>query len=201
MNNWLLLIPLLTCFAGWFSVWIITRSDFHPKREVLLLGLRWQGIFPKYSASIIHDIAKYAANELSFTDTLAERISNPEALEKIMPLIEEHIDDFLRKKLTEQMPMIGMLIGEKTIIQLKTVFINELKELFPVIITNYMGNLANDFNVEKIITEKLNNIDSATLNNSLEKALSKQFNYARFIGFSIGLTMGIFQFLIIYNLK
>ena len=201
MNHWLFFIPLFTCFAGWFSVWIITRSVFYPKKEVLFLGFRCQSILLKHKAALINNISKFAADQLSFTDALAEKVSNPQALEKIMPLIEEHIDDFLRKKLTEQMPMIGMLIGEKTIIQLKMIFINELKELFPVIITNYIGNLANDFNVEKIIQEKLNNIDTAKLLISLENRLSREFGYARFIGFLIGFLLGIFQLLIIYNFK
>jgi hypothetical protein len=39
------------------------------------------------------------------------------------------------------MPMIGMFIGEKTINELKAVFITELESLFPVIMKSYLGNL------------------------------------------------------------
>jgi len=66
-----------------------------------------------------------------------------------MPLVETHVDDFLRIKLPEAMPMISMFVGEKTILQMKTVFINELQLLFPQIMEKYASQLKKDLNPEK----------------------------------------------------
>jgi sulfite reductase beta subunit-like hemoprotein len=47
--------------------------------------------------------------------------------------------------------MIGMLIGDKTIAQVKGVFIKELEELFPILMKQYMTSLQHDLDLEKIV--------------------------------------------------
>ena len=200
MNYWLFFIPLFAAFAGWCSVWVIIQSFFYPKKVINIFGLKLYGILYKYKNSIIDGIAVYAAKQFSFTNLLEEKINNPKTLEGLMPLIEDHIDDFLRKKLAEQIPMISMLIGEKTIIQLKSIFIKELKDLFPSIIKNYMNNLSNDFNIEKLIKDKLNNTDTNALIHSIKQKLSKQFLYIQLTGFIIGLVIGIIEMFLFNNI-
>ena len=45
------------------------------------------------------------------------------------------------------MQMLGMLIGEKTIVQLKGAFLLELELLFPVLMENYMNKLEQDIDI------------------------------------------------------
>lgn len=49
----------------------------------------------------------------------------------ILPLADTHVDDFLRNKLPKKMPVMSMLVGDKTIAQLKAVFMEELQDLLP----------------------------------------------------------------------
>ena len=49
----------------------------------------------------------------------------------ILPLADTHVDDFLRNKLPKAMPVMSMLVGDKTIAQLKAVFMDELRTLLP----------------------------------------------------------------------
>lgn len=85
---------------------------------------------------------------LSFSE-IEQKISDPANVEKILPLLEVHIDTFLREKLTAEIPMMGMLIGGKTISQVKGVFMKELKELFPVLMRQYMTILQHTSDPEK----------------------------------------------------
>ena len=113
-----------------------------------------------------------------------------------MPHVEGHIDHFLRNKLSEQMPMISMFIGDKTIAQLKSVFIAELEILFPTIMTNYMENLQHELDLEKIITEKVSGFSSDKLEEILNAIMSKEFRFVEIIGAVLGFVIGLVQVLI-----
>ena len=130
MNYWLLLIPLLTAFTGWAVIRLLLKMLFRPLHPKKLFGYTWQGILPGQKFSIADKIGKYVATEFSSFDAIEQKIGDPKNFEKVKPLIETHIDDFLRNKLKEQMPMISMFIGDKTINTLKTVFIKQVFDLF-----------------------------------------------------------------------
>ena len=48
-----------------------------------------------------------------------------------------------------------MLIGDKTINQLKVAFLTELESLFPVLMKSYISNLQKEFDIEKQVSEKI----------------------------------------------
>ncbi|HEX8461215.1 MAG TPA: DUF445 family protein [Segetibacter sp.] len=196
MNWTLALIPIISAFIGWFTNWIAIKMLFHPRKPKRILGITFQGIFPKRQRQFAAKLGKLVSSELfSFAD-LEQKISNPENVEKLMPVLEEHIEHFLKVKLTQQIPMLGMLIGEKTIGQVKEVFINELKELFPVLMKQYMGKLQSDLDLEKIVTEKVGLFSSDKLEDILNQIMSTEFRFVEIIGAVLGFIIGILQILL-----
>jgi len=162
MNGWLFLIPIISALAGWLfqslAVWML----FRPKKPIYILGYKFQGIIPKRKFFIAGKLGEAAAGFISF-DEIEKKISNPDNFRKILPSVEEHIEHFLRVKLKESMPMIGMLIGDRTINQLKQVFIVELEELFPQVMLQYAGSLKDELNIQDIVKQRINNISDDTV--------------------------------------
>ena len=132
---------------------------------------------------------------LSFKDIEA-KITDGNNLQQVMPLVETHIDNFLRNKLAAEMPIISMFIGDKTIEQLKSVFMKELESLFPVLMTSYMEKLKNELDLEAIVTEKVSNFSSDKLEEILQSIMSKEFKFIEIIGAVLGFLIGILQVLI-----
>ena len=99
MNIWLWLIPVISAFIGWFTNWIAIKMLFHPRNPVSVLGITVQGIFPKRQQQFAQKLGKLVSEELLSFDEIANTISSPGNLEKVQPLIEKHIDHFLREKL------------------------------------------------------------------------------------------------------
>ncbi|HJV19395.1 MAG TPA: DUF445 family protein [Sediminibacterium sp.] len=190
------LIPLISAFIGWFTNWIAIKMLFHPREPKYILGIRFHGIFPKRQQQFAEKLGKMVSNELLSFQDIEEKISNPANVEKLMPFVEEHIDHFLRVKLADQMPVISMFIGDKTIHQLKAVFIAELTELFPVIMKNYMNNLQGELDLEKIVIEKVNGFSSDKLEQILNTIMSKEFRFVEIIGGVLGFIIGIIQVLL-----
>ncbi len=189
----LLFIPIISAFIGWFTNWIAIKMLFHPKVPTKILGITFHGIFPKRQRQFAEKLGKLVSNELLSFKDIEQKITNPNNIKKIMPHVESHIDHFLRNKLSEQMPVISMFIGDKTITQLKAVFISELEILFPTIMSNYMGNLQNELDLEQIITEKVSGFSSDKLEQILNTIMSKEFRFVEIIGAILGFVIGLVQ--------
>jgi uncharacterized membrane protein YheB (UPF0754 family) len=166
---------------------------FHPKVPVKILGISFHGIFPKRQKQFAQKLGKLVSEELlSFSD-IEQKIADPANIEKLMPYIETHIDHFLRVKLAEEMPMISMFIGDKTINQMKGIFIQELQTLFPQIMENYMGQLQKDLDLEEIVVKKVSGFSSDKLEEILQAIMSKEFRFVEIIGGVLGFMIGLLQ--------
>jgi uncharacterized membrane protein YheB (UPF0754 family) len=203
-SNWLkmnwtgyVITILLSTFTGWVTTWIAIKMLFHPRKPIKIFGFTIQGIFPKNQQLIAQKLGQVVSKELLSFDEIEKKITNPDNLQKLKPEIEAHIDNFLRNKLKDVFPMLSMLIGDKTINQLKEAFITELENLFPVLMKNYMHKLQNDLDLEKIVTEKIAGFSAEKLEDMLDQITKKEFKFLEFSGAFFGLIIGIIQVLFI----
>lgn len=196
MNYWLVLIPLISAFIGWFTNWIAIKMLFHPREPRKILGITFHGIFPKRQRQFAEKLGKLVSSELLSFSEIENKITDPANIAKMMPLIEEKIDTFLKEKLSSVFPMLSMFIGQNTINQLKTVFMKELEVIFPELIGSYMKNLESQLDLEKIVTEKVYGFSSDKMESILNQIMSKEFRFVELIGGVLGLIIGIFQVLI-----
>jgi hypothetical protein len=124
-----------------------------------------------------------------FISSAKEDISsiNTSAFENIRPTIEAHIDNFLRHKLSKALPMLSMFIGEKTINQLKSVFMKELEEIFPNVIGKYSDDLFSSAEVK--------------LTPVIISKLKKELRLLPIAGLTVGLLTGVIQLLALAVVK
>jgi uncharacterized membrane protein YheB (UPF0754 family) len=193
MNYWLFLIPVISAFIGWITNWVAIKMLFHPKEPKYIFGYRFQGIFPKRQDQFAMKLGKLVGEELLSFDEIEQKITNPKNLQQILPQMEEHIDHFLRVKLGEAMPMIGMFIGDKTIGKVKAIFIKELEELFPNLIKNYVTQLKSELDLEEIVTEKVKNFSSDKLESILYQVMASEFRFVEILGGVLGFLIGLLQ--------
>ena len=137
ISPWLYAIPFISAFIHWLTIWMALKLLFHPRYPKRIFGFTLHGVFPKRQRQIAESLGRIVGQELLSFGDIEQTITHPDNVRRILPLAEEHIDHFLRVKLKEAMPMISMFIGEKTIGQLKTTFMNELEQLFPIIMKSY----------------------------------------------------------------
>jgi hypothetical protein len=153
----------MTAIFGWIIAWLFVKALF----------LNWKG---GLNQSIAHlNIDQFITNDASLKQ-----------FDLLMPTLDKHLDDFFNHKLTHKMPMIAMFIGNKTIEQLKEVFIEELKLMFPELIQKLLkGNV-----------KALETLDQKWIKN-LESTLFKSTSKIRIAAFILGFLWGILLFLLI----
>ena len=120
----LFLIPILVGAFGWCLVWAITVVPF-----------KWPYLADKWVGQI--DLTK-----------IIPQLTENDSFEAMRPVINDKLDDFFRHKLSAKLPMISMFIGDKTIEELKAVFMDELALLFPILINAFSANLNKDLQVQ-----------------------------------------------------
>lgn len=197
----LFLIPIGSALSCWLVIKIFFTLLFRPHQPKLILGFEVQGILPKKQSTIAARAGKIVAEQFLSLKTIEEKISDPSTLQKIMPLIEEHIDDFLRNKLKKEMPFIGMFVGDKTVSSLKKVFMTELETLFPNIMRSYASNLITDLNIEQLVSQKIATASIQEVETSVRKHFAKELRLAELMSASIGLIIGLIVMLVVAYLK
>lgn len=196
MNYALLLVPLVASLASWLMIRFAIKNIFRPHKPIRIAGFTFQGVLPKARPAIAAQAAHAISREILQSAFINEKLSGPETLEKAMPVIETHIDNFLNHKLKEAIPVISMFIGEKITNQLKELFLEELKELFPSIMSQFIGNLSQSGDLEAEIAVKLQAISTERTEVLFYERFGKAVRKAE-ITFAVGgLLTGIIQLLL-----
>lgn len=152
-------------------------------------------ILPRQQPELAALAGKAAASFVDF-DALEQQIAGPEAIRKIMPQVEGHIDHFLRNKLGQAFPMISMFIGEKTINQLKEIFMKELEEIFPQLMKTYVQNLRSDLDIQKMVSQQIAAIPASRMETAIRQQLGRELRSFELTGAGTGLLIGLLQLVI-----
>ncbi|QEC68854.1 hypothetical protein FRZ67_16640 [Panacibacter ginsenosidivorans] len=193
MNNTLLLVPFVAALLSWLMIKFAVRSIFRPFKVINIAGIRWRGLLPKVKEGMTVSIAHAVNIEILNSSFINEKLTGPETLEKAMPAIEAHIDNFLDHKLKEAIPVISMFIGEKITNQLKELFLEELKELFPSVMSQFIGNLSQSSELEKEIVLKLQSVSIEKTEALFYKNFRKTIRRIEVVFAISGLLAGIIQ--------
>ena len=170
----MLLLPLLVACFGWLISWGFIKIIFFPHQSIRIGEKQWQSLFSK------------KAGQISIGQILPE-LTQGDSFQKLLPFIDAKLDEFFKERLVQKMPVISMFIGDKTITQLKEVFLEELAQIFPALLSEFTQSTANAFllNLEVKWSKKL------------ETYLLKASQKLRIMAFCLGFIWGlILQFVL-----
>lgn len=170
----IVLLPLLVACFGWLISWGFIKIIFFPHHSIRLAGKEWQSLFSK------------KASQISISQILPQ-LTQGESFQKLLPIIDAKLDEFFKERLVQKMPVISMFIGDKTITQLKEVFLEELAQIFPALLSEFTQSTATAFlfNLEVKWSKKI------------ETYLLKASQKLRIMAFCIGFIWGlILQFIL-----
>ncbi|MEO5996514.1 MAG: DUF445 domain-containing protein [Chitinophagaceae bacterium] len=196
MSFWLVLFPFVSALLGWCCTKLAIKMLFHPQFPKKILGGTVQGYFPKRRFAFSASAGNLLRRELDSFQEIEKKILDPSNLQKIMPEIEEHIDYFLRIKLKDAMPMVAMFVGDKTIVQLKEVFMTEMQTLFPVIMESYVKELKKNLQIDEIIIHKLDSVPGIKIELFFLRIFRKEFRHLQLLGALFGFVTGALQIII-----
>lgn len=191
MHYWLLLVPIIGALIGWLLHRLVLWYLFHPTTPISLAGITIVGRYPAAQATIAQQIGeKVASNFISFAE-IGQKLSHPSILQQLTPFIDEHVENFLRKKLPEKMPMIAMFVGDKTINIMKEALSAELQLLFPLLAEKLGQSLEQEINVEQLVADKIKSIPPVALEAILKHQFPQVFLQMQWLGALTGSLIGL----------
>lgn len=189
-------IPLISAFIGWFTNWIAIKMLFHPKEPIKILGITFHGIFPKGQQQFALKLGSVVANDLLHVDEIVYKIKDPKNLDSLKPFIDKHVDEFLKIKLTEKLPVISMFLGDSTLNKVKEGLIEEIDLLLPQVIEQFTTSLQQKLDIQSIVAEKVAQFSSDKLEQILVDIMKKEFKFVEILGGVLGFIIGILQVLL-----
>jgi|GEM_PF-839999 len=182
MNYWLFLLPFLSAIAGWFIAWMGLHSLFNS---------------PKLHLRFLVELSKLIPTLFANSGQLEEKFSDPHLIRSSAPLIEKHVDEFLRVRLQQEMPFITPFIGEKTIGTLKNLFMQELETLFPEVMKGFLTQIRNNNSSNHLTNEQLVKFSPDKFRKILSDSLSTDLVKIQWIAAGLGFLFGVLEAVIL----
>lgn len=178
------LIPIITALLGWIIHHLAAHTLF-------------TRILPARQQALAQQLGTFAGQQLSFS-TIKSKLTDPEKIKNIIPLVEAHLDTFLREKLPKAMPVLSMFIGDSIVNQIKSHLVAELDTLFPVMINQYLDNVEKDLNIEKMVADKIAGISAEQLQQISQQLLGNEIKKFKLLGAFTGFISGVVAVILVH---
>ncbi len=76
-------LPFIAAIIGWVTNYLAIKMLFHPKKEVKVLFIRIQGIFPKRKEKLAEKLGKVVSEELFSIEDVKQSLTREENVGKI----------------------------------------------------------------------------------------------------------------------
>ncbi len=186
-------LPFIAALIGWITNYLAIKMLFHPKKEVKLVFFSIQGIFPKRQKKLAEKLGTIVAKELISVEEITSNLQSEEGNAEISNLIESKIDEFLKVKLKEAMPMMAMFMSDDLLNKIKMTLLTEVNAMIPVVIEKYVSKIENNLDIEEIVKTKVENFSSDKLETILYSIMQKEFRFIEIVGAILGFVIGTVQ--------
>ena len=187
------LLPILAALIGWITNYLAIKMLFHPHQPKKILGLTFQGVFPKRQAQIAEKLGDLVANELFSMKDVAQKIEDlstqPEALEEVGKRIEQTI----RGKLISAFPMLSMFLSDEMIEKVTSLFKGELEDFLRVSSQGLAVKMEESVDIQTLVREKVQAFSSNKIEELLLGFMEQEFRFIEKIGAFLGFLIGCIQ--------
>ena len=197
-----IILVLLVSIAGcWSFISILIHFLFHPAAKNQFLGINIQGLIPANQHKFARSISGRLADWLKSSNLDIRELFSDNALEGLRPDIEEQVDIFLRDKLKEAFPLMHQMMGEKTLLKFRTVFLEEVERILPALVEKHASGIISGNKIQGAIEKYLSNLPAGTIEKCLRSVWGKRIRYIKCFAALTGLLIGILQIAIIVFLN
>ncbi|HYV94436.1 MAG TPA: hypothetical protein VE978_21870 [Chitinophagales bacterium] len=189
-------IPFLNALFGWSIIALLFRFLFHPYRKKNFFIFEMQGFIPKNFSIWSEQLGDYVSEHVVNIPKMKESLLQGEKLKQIHNMLEEKVDDFLRNKLKEKIPVFSMFITEGLISKMKEILVAELEQMVPALIEQIASGVEEQFNVKKMINDKVNAVSMNDLEKLFYQYAGKSILALQISVAALGLLLGAIEILL-----
>ena len=196
-SSFIFILPIIAALIGWATNFVAIKMLFHPQDPKKILGITFQGVFPKRQKQIAARLGELVANELFSIKDVAQKIeelsTRPEALEEVGKRIEKTI----REKLVAAFPMLSMFLSDEMIEKVTKLFQSELEDFLRASAQGLAAKMEDSVDVKSLVEEKVRAFSSNKIEELLIGFMEQEFRFIEKIGAVLGFLIGCIQVILV----
>ena len=188
----ILAFPLIGAAIGWFTNYLAIKMLFHPRKPVNLLVTRYQGVFPKRKPMLAERLGRIVARDLFSTDKIKEKLDSDESRTQIKDAVVTQLEDYIVNKFKPSNPMIGMVLTDKVVAQIKEKLGEQLDTSMPKF-TGQIADRIDEVDIESMVRDKVAAFSDQKLEDLLMSVIKKELKFVEVAGAVLGFVIGCIQ--------
>ena len=191
------LLPILAALIGWITNYLAIKMLFHPHQPKKILGLTFQGVFPKRQAQIAEKLGDLVANELFSMQDVAQKIEDLSTQPEVLEEVGKRIEKTIRGKLISAFPMLSMFLSDEMIEKVTNLFKGELEDFLRVSAQGLAVKMKDSVDVQGLVREKVQAFSSNKIEELLLSFMEQEFRFIEKIGAVLGFLIGCIQVILV----
>ena len=187
------LLPILAALIGWITNYLAIKMLFHPHQPKKILGLTFQGVFPKRQAQIAEKLGDLVANELFSMQDVAQKIEDLSTQPEVLEEVGKRIEKTIRGKLISAFPMLSMFLSDEMIEKVTNLFKGELEDFLRVSAQGLAVKMEDSVDIQGLVREKVQAFSSNKIEELLLSFMEQEFRFIEKIGAVLGFLIGCIQ--------
>ena len=188
---------MLAALIGWITNYLAIKMLFHPHQPKKILGLTFQGVFPKRQAQIAEKLGDLVANELFSMKDVAQKIEDLSTQPEVLEEVGRRIEKTIRGKLISAFPMLSMFLSDEMIEKVTNLFKGELEDFLRVSAQGLAVKMKDSVDVQGLVREKVQAFSSNKIEELLLSFMEQEFRFIEKIGAVLGFLIGCIQVILV----
>lgn len=190
-------LPLVGALIGWLTNYIAIKMLFHPKDEVRIFFIPFQGVFPKRQKDFARKLGQIVSEELVSVEDLTAHLKEKATSEAILNHIAMRLEEGLASRLPRAFPMLAMLMSGDRAEKIKSFLLEQISGLNEELIDKLSNELEEELDVHTIVEEKVAAFSSDKLEEIIFSIMRREFKFVEMVGAVLGFLIGVAQVLLL----
>ncbi|MFA7075867.1 MAG: DUF445 family protein [Candidatus Izemoplasmatales bacterium] len=188
-----ILLVIIGGVIGWLTNKVAIKMLFRPVNPHKILGITFQGVFPKRKDQIAISLADIIEKELLSKEVLMDQLLDKEKLD----VIKERLKDLIVDKLAESIPsVVAMFIGGDVKGFAKKYIDKHGDVIFEELIDEFRSSGLENINIYEIVKNRIDELDFIEFEKIIFGLMNKELRFVEFVGLVLGAFIGIIQYLV-----
>lgn len=184
---------------GWITNYLAVRMLFHPRREVRILWIPIQGVFPRRQAAFAKKLAQLVAQKLFSTSELTARFKSKAASPERLDQVLSYMQDLIIDRVPKMLPIVGAFIQPGMVRELLDGFRPDLERLLSQLSDQIAQELEQEVDIEQLVEEKIAAFSSDKIEEIILSIMSSELKFVELVGGVLGFFVGTIQAVFSYS--
>lgn len=187
------LLVLIGGLIGWVTNKVAIKMLFRPVNPYKILGITFQGVFPKRKDQMAISLANIIEEELLSKEVIMDQLLGDDKLDSIKGKFKEII---VEKLVEVILPMVAMMLGGDARKFITKYIDSHGDKLFDQIMDEFRLVGMDSLDIKDIVKQRIDSLDFIAFEKIIFGLMSKELRFVEIIGLFLGAFIGVIQYAI-----